>query len=119
MPPVQPRPTMTMSAVLSFVDMVVFPQLRSWMDFGAMTYCLLRYCSMTSPYMPMAPGNPIIVHTALLRLPPYIGSAKYPRSEEHTSELQSLRHLVCRLLLEKKKTSNLIYKTINLLSYKV
>src|SRR5205814_6719490 len=26
-----------------------------------------------------------------------------PRSEEHTSELQSLRHLVCRLLLEKKK----------------
>src|SRR5262245_64504709 len=30
------------------------------------------------------------------------GSARV-RSEEHTSELQSLRHLVCRLLLEKKK----------------
>src|SRR5262249_61507754 len=32
----------------------------------------------------------------------------YPlrRSEEHTSELQSLTNLVCRLLLEKKKTSN-------------
>src|SRR5947199_325673 len=28
------------------------------------------------------------------------------RSEEHTSELQSLRHLVCRLLLEKKKKKN-------------
>src|ERR1039458_10870324 len=27
------------------------------------------------------------------------------RSEEHTSELQSLRHLVCRLLLEKKKAA--------------
>src|SRR5262245_64022806 len=27
----------------------------------------------------------------------------FERSEEHTSELQSLRHLVCRLLLEKKK----------------
>src|SRR5437899_10001734 len=27
------------------------------------------------------------------------------RSEEHTSELQSLRHLVCRLLLEKKDTA--------------
>src|SRR5258705_10165646 len=27
------------------------------------------------------------------------------RSEEHTSELQSLRHFVCRLLLEKKKTT--------------
>src|SRR5205814_6020864 len=29
------------------------------------------------------------------------------RSEEHTSELQSLRHLVCRLLLEKKKRSKM------------
>src|SRR2546425_6624000 len=29
-----------------------------------------------------------------------------PRSEEHTSELQSLAYLVCRLLLEKKKNSN-------------
>src|SRR5262245_66696282 len=30
-----------------------------------------------------------------------------PRSEEHTSELQSLRHLVCRLLLEKKKKNHI------------
>src|SRR5437899_5379167 len=30
-------------------------------------------------------------------------SGNRSRSEEHTSELQSLRHLVCRLLLEKKK----------------
>src|SRR5258705_3107440 len=30
------------------------------------------------------------------------------RSEEHTSELQSLRHLVCRLLLEKKKTNYVV-----------
>src|SRR5438876_9146337 len=29
----------------------------------------------------------------------------FPRSEEHTSELQSPVHLVCRLLLEKKKKS--------------
>src|SRR5437899_9576290 len=29
------------------------------------------------------------------------------RSEEHTSELQSLRHLVCRLLLEKKKKTSM------------
>src|SRR5690625_5308930 len=28
---------------------------------------------------------------------------EFPRSEEHTSELQSRGHLVCRLLLEKKK----------------
>src|SRR5205814_5075207 len=34
------------------------------------------------------------------------GEADEIRSEEHTSELQSLRHLVCRLLLEKKNTTN-------------
>src|SRR5205809_5826085 len=32
--------------------------------------------------------------------------AETPRSEEHTSELQSRLHLVCRLLLEKKKKTN-------------
>src|SRR5258705_5749454 len=35
------------------------------------------------------------------------------RSEEHTSELQSLRHLVCRLLLEKKKN---VYERLSDLS---
>src|SRR5690625_6647178 len=35
---------------------------------------------------------------------------KVPRSEEHTSELQSRGHLVCRLLLEKK---NYTFKGIN------
>src|SRR2546422_7754223 len=39
------------------------------------------------------------------RAGPMEGSAN--RSEEHTSELQSRLHLVCRLLLEKKKTENL------------
>src|SRR5262245_63311152 len=34
--------------------------------------------------------------------PPCISGLAEFRSEEHTSELQSLRHLVCRLLLEKK-----------------
>src|ERR1035438_10618208 len=33
----------------------------------------------------------------------FAGGTLAHRSEEHTSELQSLRHLVCRLLLEKKK----------------
>src|SRR5437899_8883812 len=35
------------------------------------------------------------------------------RSEEHTSELQSLRHLVCRLLLEKKKKKTSTLPQIN------
>src|SRR5205814_5445448 len=47
------------------------------------------------------------------------------RSEEHTSELQSLRHLVCRLLLEKKKNepttaglqrSRLVYRRVCVVS---
>src|SRR2546425_8999881 len=33
----------------------------------------------------------------------------YMRSEEHTSELQSLAYLVCRLLLEKKKNNQTLY----------
>src|SRR5258708_31484381 len=37
---------------------------------------------------------------------PYMDAHKVIRSEEHTSELQSPDHLVCRLLLEKKKKIN-------------
>src|SRR5262245_64037567 len=40
---------------------------------------------------------------AIYELAAMIRNDFFPRSEEHTSELQSLRHLVCRLLLEKKK----------------
>src|SRR5438034_6899073 len=36
------------------------------------------------------------------------------RSEEHTSELQSHSDLVCRLLLEKKKTKKNNHKTVNI-----
>src|SRR2546422_5509045 len=36
-------------------------------------------------------------------LPGHVGEVAVARSEEHTSELQSRLHLVCRLLLEKKK----------------
>src|SRR5258708_31648948 len=35
-----------------------------------------------------------------------VKKSRINRSEEHTSELQSPDHLVCRLLLEKKKTNN-------------
>src|SRR5262249_56666249 len=36
-----------------------------------------------------------------------------PRSEEHTSELQSLTNLVCRLLLEEKKEDNRLHLFLN------
>src|SRR5256714_15442897 len=38
------------------------------------------------------------------RLKLVVNNSRFKRSEEHTSELQSLAYLVCRLLLEKKKT---------------
>src|SRR2546422_701948 len=46
----------------------------------------------------------ILVHDAAR---PLVTRAIIDRSEEHTSELQSRLHLVCRLLLEKKKTNRL------------
>src|SRR5437899_4896549 len=57
-------------------------------------------------------GKVIHHHAAILAIPnlsrermnlPASKTHRRQRSEEHTSELQSLRHLVCRLLLEKKK----------------
>src|SRR5687767_15455174 len=42
-------------------------------------------------------------YVAPLPIPQELGVVDLPRSEEHTSELQSLAYLVCRLLLEKKK----------------
>src|SRR5258708_29651529 len=49
--------------------------------------------------------------TALISSSPHpqTGATTHLRSEEHTSELQSPDHLVCRLLLEKK---NMIYITL-------
>src|SRR3989441_5138483 len=41
-----------------------------------------------------------------------IKAVTHARSEEHTSELQSLAYLVCRLLLEKKKKKNTQYQLL-------
>src|SRR5262245_65269391 len=47
------------------------------------------------------PTLPVVILTAIGALETAVTAIKEGRSEEHTSELQSLRHLVCRLLLEK------------------
>src|SRR5215813_15179579 len=61
------------------------------------------------------PRSTLFPYTTLFRSPtctsaagggPWRRSGSGPRSEEHTSELQSRPHLVCRLLLEKKKKNN-------------
>src|SRR2546425_9674492 len=57
-----------------------------------------RFCSRRGAGRPAAGLAPSPVARSQL------GSCEPKRSEEHTSELQSLAYLVCRLLLEKKKT---------------
>src|SRR2546422_6521639 len=49
-------------------------------------------------------GSQVGPHPAIRRILPVRIFGRRLRSEEHTSELQSRLHLVCRLLLEKKKT---------------
>src|SRR3989449_1845530 len=49
----------------------------------------------------VGPGAMAVLLSGLVLSMPYM-----KRSEEHTSELQSRLHLVCRLLLEKKKTQH-------------
>src|SRR5690625_5323206 len=53
-------------------------------------------------------GQRLVMHVrdcsdSRIRIPFVVGDDLSRRSEEHTSELQSRGHLVCRLLLEKKK----------------
>src|SRR5690554_6953378 len=54
--------------------------------------------NQTSPQRSLLVG--FFTPNIMVRTFPKLG---FPRSEEHTSELQSRPHLVCRLLLEKKK----------------
>src|SRR2546425_3298611 len=51
-------------------------------------------------------GGGVTVDEGLLRLVGARAELHESRSEEHTSELQSLAYLVCRLLLEKKKKNH-------------
>src|SRR2546422_3251746 len=65
---------------------------------GVVASCHVASHAMPHPQFPNLTvlGHPLIQHKlTILR----------DRSEEHTSELQSRLHLVCRLLLEKKKES--------------
>src|SRR5256885_10897063 len=84
---------------------------RSWM-FG-----LHRRFERTCEWLMLTPNDGFLPHTshtaAMTRLPRVLTSGRRgrlpgtdePRSEEHTSELQSPCNLVCRLLLEKKNNT--------------
>src|SRR5438445_5342027 len=57
---------------------------------------------------PASPGTRTVAP-----VPSRLARQIFPRSEEHTSELQSRQYLVCRLLLEKKKKKKKIKIRIN------
>src|SRR3712207_6877934 len=64
---------------------------------------LIQTCTVEDPL-----HGVVIVHTDIDRGWIEVAGDGFPaRSEEHTSELQSRQYLVCRLLLEKKKISQL------------
>src|SRR5438034_4403228 len=65
--------------------------------------------SGSTPYW----GTPFPEVTGLFCLVPSREFSRAPRSEEHTSELQSHSDLVCRLLLEKKKKKKNNYIHLN------
>src|SRR2546429_4801490 len=61
----------------------------------ALPICITMHAMTWSPAAPSGSGTPYTAASAM--------AGWRSRSEEHTSELQSRLHLVCRLLLEKKK----------------
>src|SRR5690349_23059933 len=61
-------------------------------------------------------GGPATASRVLPHLAP-IARPRPDRSEEHTSELQSRRDLVCRLLLEKKKKDDIDYECTHRLRF--
>src|SRR5690625_6824097 len=85
---------------------------------------LFRSCppgtGRAAPRAPRAPARavepgPCLRPTSTHRGPPQVGRRR--RSEEHTSELQSRGHLVCRLLLEKKNRNKIIRNYHNSIKY--
>src|SRR5436305_2212712 len=68
---------------------------------------LFPYTTLFRSQIPLAALDAITLRAAVVVPPTRVFAAKFEiamsRSEEHTSELQSRPHLVCRLLLEKKK----------------
>src|SRR5687767_15629596 len=66
------------------------------------------------PYTTLFRSRPQVVHRPARCPDPVHERVGVPRSEEHTSELQSLAYLVCRLLLEKKKQYEIVHLATNI-----
>src|SRR5205814_8605634 len=97
LPSSSPTPLPTVLSPLSLHDALPICRLRMSRAFSSTcsreSYVRGRSRASWSMRSPPPPESPR----------PKCGARPCIRSEEHTSELQSLRHLVCRLVLEKKK----------------
>src|SRR5690554_7214442 len=86
----------------------VFDELRTGLDSA---YRQLRELLTTFRLKLEGPGLASALHQTVTELGERLGTRVALRSEEHTSEVQSRPHLVCRLLLEKKKKSKQMHDT--------
>src|SRR6266498_5510442 len=74
--------------------------------YGTFSYAILFaiiFCETGLVVTPFLPGDSLLFAIGALSAKGALDVYTAARSEEHTSELQSRPHLVCRLLLEKKK----------------
>src|SRR5947199_4373655 len=68
---------------------------------GRLDVALIKYDAGTQSAESKAAGEGPCIHHFAVEVDDLAAATREIRSEEHTSELQSLRHLVCRLLLQK------------------
>src|SRR5690348_17809002 len=85
-------------------DLHSFPTRRS-SDLGVLVEAFAPRSSRRAAHLVLTLGSLVaaFILTIVVAARHSLYAAGSPRSEEHTSELQSPVHLVCRLLLEKKK----------------
>src|SRR5262249_60961110 len=89
---------------LFFFFLIIRPPPRSTL----FPYTTLFRSAPFGKFLRELPGDPGVVHVHAVRTRHDPVDLDLERSEEHTSELQSLTNLVCRLLLEKKNTRILL-----------
>src|SRR5205823_14370128 len=101
---------LTVSYFAYFPDLRHLPSLptRRSSDLARARYTSSR---IAAELVPSARADSSVNGTAGTSMCKSMRSSSGPRSEEHTSELQSLAYLVCRLLLEKKKVRILFDRT--------
>src|SRR2546425_3344190 len=99
--PALAQTTLTMSSWVSPTHHITAVVLQGWANEAEKATNGRVKFQMLPKHPSAPPGTFDAVRDGLVDLS-YV-TASYTRSEEHTSELQSLAYLVCRLLLEKKK----------------